>query len=80
MDITFEKHIDGHWLTSRLEYKGKLLMIKAKKDHGMKLHCIVDDKVQWTLRYSFITSAELIKRAKKRIDDEIKYKERCKEQ
>lgn len=77
MNIQFKKHVDGHWLTSYTEYKGRTLILKAKKDHGMKIHCQMNDKIQWTLRYSFISPVELIKRAQKRIDDQIKHEEKC---
>ena len=71
------KHIDGVWTTSVHFYRGRKLEIKARPGKGMKVHIYQNDKstdnyednkVEKTLRYSFIQPSDLLSRAKRWID------------
>ena len=65
-----EKHIDGYFYTSEYEYKGRKILIKSAEGRGMKAHIFFKDsnKVEFTLRYSFIKAFLLLEKAKFKID------------
>lgn len=66
-----KQHIDGVWNTTEYSYKNCKIEIKSRKGHGMKGHCFwpnSNDKVQFTLRYSFITPGLLLSKIKEKID------------
>lgn len=65
-----EKHLDSTWITSQYEYKGRTILIKAKKGKGIKCHVLYpdSDRVEFTLRYIFIRPERLLEKAKNKID------------
>lgn len=67
-----EKHIDGNWYTTEYKYKGRRILIKSGEGKGIKAHVFLEnsDKVQFTLRYSFIKPEDLIKKVKAKIDNQ----------
>lgn len=68
MNIKMEKHIDGKWKTSYTYYKDRQLVLKSRPMHGMKIHSILNGRVEFTLRYYFIEPLKLIELAKLKID------------
>ena len=63
--IKDEKHPDGTWHTSKYHYKDYIIMVKSKKDHGMKAHVFKEteeNKPLFTLRYSYVNPPYLINR------------------
>jgi len=71
-----KKHIDGIWHTTEFEYKGRKIMIKSANGRGMKCHVFApgyiegqDNKVAFTLKYSYIKPSELLANAKRKIDN-----------
>ena len=69
--MNMQHHPDGTWHTSQFEYKNRKVLIKSAKGKGMKAHIFCEnsqDKVQHTLRYSFIEPKKLIEKVKAKID------------
>lgn len=68
--MKLESHIDGVWNTTEYQYRDRKILIKSRKGHGMKAHVFLKDsyKVDFTLRYSFITPIKLLDKAKHRIN------------
>ena len=65
------KHPDGTWKTTEHFYKGRKILIKARKCKGMKAHVFYpygSEKVQFTLRYRFIEPKDLLEKVKFKID------------
>ena len=63
-------YIDGIWNTTEHHYKGRKILIKSRKHHGMKAHAFLpnSDKVEFTLRYSFVNPIFLLNKVKNKID------------
>lgn len=64
------QHPDGIWQTSEHQYKDRKILIKSKQGYGMKAHVFKkdSDKVDFTLRYSYIKPVELLEKAHNKID------------
>lgn len=56
------------WLTDTTEYKGYSLVMKSKRNQGIKCHCIKEGKEVFTQRFSFITPEKLLDKMRIRID------------
>lgn len=65
-----QTHPDGSWRTTVYHYKNRKILIKAKKTKGMKCHVFYPGsaKVEFTLRYSFISPSVLLEKAKSKVD------------
>jgi hypothetical protein len=64
-------HIDGLWNTTEFDYRGYKILIKSQKGKGMKAHAFLPDnpnKVDFTLRYTFIKPDVLLAKVKSKID------------
>jgi hypothetical protein len=68
MKTKLEEHVDGWWLTYREPYASYEILMKSKKSHGIKAHCMKDGKEIFTLRYLFIEPEKLLKKMKLKID------------
>ena len=69
--IAEEQHQDGKWNTSRYFYKDRLLLIKSKRNRGMKCHIFhpnSNTEIDFTMRWKFITVNSLLKTVKNKID------------
>lgn len=63
-------HSDGTWNGTEYFYKGWKILVKSRKDHGMKAHAFnpATNKVEFTLRYIFIPPDKLLTKVKNKID------------
>lgn len=63
-------HIDGVWNTTEHYYKERKILIKSGKEKGIKAHAFYpnSDKVDFTLRFNFISPADLLNKMKSKID------------
>jgi len=68
--MQLQKHINSIWITNTYTYKNRKIVIKSKKNHGIKCHIFYPNskKVEFTLRYHFILPKDLLKKAKNKID------------
>jgi hypothetical protein len=69
--IKEEKHQDGTWNTSRYHYKDRLLLVKSRRNRGMKCHIFhpnSDTEIDFTMRWRFITVSKLLNTVKTKID------------
>lgn len=68
--IIEKKHVDGIWKTSEYSYRNHNLIMKSKEGYGIKIHVFPFEinKPLFTLRYSFIKPAELLQKAKNKLD------------
>lgn len=66
-----KKHIDGEWWTSEHIYEGHKLLIKMRESKGSKIHIFAKEsnKVVKTFRFNFSSEAQLLKKAKKWINN-----------
>lgn len=66
-----QQHPDGVWHTTEYLYRDRKIMIKSKRNSGMKAHVFIEgstEKVDFTIRYNFVKPATLIEKCKNKID------------